>query len=120
MKTLLTGLVLSGLTLAGLVRAQQPAVYKDIPPEYLVPADVIPDFWVSTVEGAYSFLDHQVHKGMVRQFGTTAGGRPMRAVFYGTPRGPKGTTTFSGSLGFGDVRAYLGPDNGKKVYLAMG
>lgn len=120
MKTLLTGLVLSGLTLAGLLRAQQPAVYKDIPPEYLVSAEVIPDFWVSTVEGAYSFLDHQVHKGVVRQFGTTAGGRPMRAVFYGTPRGPKGTTTFSGSLGFGDVRAYLGPDNGKKVYLAMG
>jgi hypothetical protein len=120
MRTLLTGLVLSGLTLAGLVRAEQPPVYKDIPPEYLVQAEVIPDFWVSTVEGAYSFLDHQVHKGVVRQFGTTAGGRPMRAVFYGTPRGPKGTTTFSGSLGFGDVRAYLGPDNSKKVYLAMG
>jgi hypothetical protein len=120
MKKLLIGFVLSGLTLAGLVLAQQPAVYKDIPPEYLVQADVIPDFWVSTVEGAYSFLDHQVHKGVVQQYGTTAGGRPMRAVFYGTPRGPKGTTTFSGSLGFGDVRAYLGPDNGKKVYMAMG
>jgi hypothetical protein len=120
MKKLLIGFVLSGLTLAGLVLAQQPAVYKDIPPEYLVQADVIPDFWVSTVEGAYSFLDHQVHKGVVQQYGTTAGSRPMRAVFYGTPRGPKGTTTFSGSLGFGDVRAYLGPDNGKKVYMAMG
>ncbi len=120
MKKLHIGFVLSGLTLAGLVLAQQPTVYKDIPPEYLVQAEVIPDFWVSTVEGAYSFLDHQVHKGVVRQYGTTAGGRPMRAVFYGTPRGPKGTTTFSGSLGFGDVRAYLGPDNSKKVYMTMG
>jgi hypothetical protein len=120
MKKLVIGFVLSGLTLAGLALAQQTAVYKDIPPEYLVQADVIPDFWVSTVEGANSFLDHQVHKGVVQQYGTTAGGRPMRAVFYGTPRGPKGTTTFSGSLGFGDVRAYLGPDNGKKVYMAMG
>jgi hypothetical protein len=120
MKKLLIGFVLSGLTPAGLVLAQQPAVYKDIPPEYLVQADVIPDFWVSTVEGAYGFLDQQVHKGVVQQYGTTAGGRPMRAVFYGTPRGPKGTTTFSGSLGFGDVRAYLGPDNSKKVYMTMG
>ena len=43
----------------------------------------------------------------------------MRAVFYGHPRGPKGTTTFSGSLGFHDVRAFIGPDYGKKVYMAM-
>ena len=120
MKRLLIGLVLAALLLAESALAQQPAVYKDIPPEYLAQADVIPDFWVSTVEEAYGFLDHQVHKGVVQQYGTTAGGRPMRAVFYGTPRGPKGATTFSGSLGFHDVRAYLGPDNGKKVYLAMG
>jgi hypothetical protein len=120
MKKLFIYLVLSGLALAAVALAQQPTVYKDIPPEYLVQAKVIPDFWVSTVEGAFGFLDTQVHKGSVQQIGTTAGGRPMRAVFYGTPRGPKGTTTFSGSLGFGDVRAYLGPDYGKKVYMAMG
>ena len=43
----------------------------------------------------------------------------MRAVVYGAPRGPRGATTFSGSLGFGDVRAYLGADYQKKVYFAF-
>jgi hypothetical protein len=43
----------------------------------------------------------------------------MRAVSYGDPRREAGTTTFSGSLGFRDVRAYFGPDYGKKVYMAM-
>jgi predicted deacylase len=120
MKKLFICLVLSAMALAGLALAQQPVVYKDIPPEYLVQADVIPDFWISTVEGVFGFLDHHVHKGTVQQIGATAGGRPMRAVFYGQPRGRKGTTTFSGSLGFHDVRAFLGPDYGKKVYMAMG
>lgn len=99
--------------------AQQPVVYKDIPPAYLEQAAVIPDFWISTVDGVFAFLDQHVQKGTVKQIGTTAGGRPMRAVFYGEPRGPKGHTTFSGSLGFRDVRAYVGPDYGKKVYMAM-
>ena len=112
--------VLSGVALAGLARAQQPVVYKDIPPEYLVQAEVIPDFWISTVDGVFGFLDQRVHKGNVLQIGTTAGGRSMRAVFFGQPRGPQGPTTFSGSLGFGDVRAFIGPDYDKKVYMAMG
>ena len=43
----------------------------------------------------------------------------MRAVFYGQPRKGNGTTTFSGSLGYGDVRAWLGPDFERKVYFAM-
>jgi hypothetical protein len=120
MKKLPTYLVLSGLVWAGLALAQQPVVYKDIPPEYLEQAKVIPDFWVSTVGEVFRFLDQRAHKGKVQQIGTTAGGRPMRAVFYGQPRGPKGGTTFSGSLGFRDVRAFLGPDYGKKVYMAMG
>jgi hypothetical protein len=119
MKKLFIFFVLSGLLLAGWAWAQQPKAYPDIPPQYLVQADTIPDFWVSTVDGAFGFLDQRVHNGSVQQIGTTAGGRPMRAVFYGTPRGPKGTTTFSGSLGFGDVRAYLGPNHDKKVYMAM-
>jgi hypothetical protein len=120
MKKLFIYFALFELALAGLARAQQPKVYKDIPPEYLVQAKVIPDFWVSTVDGVFAFLDTRVHKGEVQQIGTTAGGRPMRAVFYGQPRGPKGHTTFSGSLGFRDVRAFIGPDYGKKVYMAMG
>lgn len=105
---------------AGMALAGGPATYKDIPPEYLVEANPIPDFWVSTVDGVNGFLGQRVHKGGVEQFGTTAGGRPMRAVLYGKPRGAAGTTTFSGSLGFGDVRAYLGPEHARKVYMAMG
>ena len=120
MKKLLIYFALSGAALAGLARAQQPVVYKDIPPEYLVQAEVIPDFWISTVDGVFGFLDQRVHKGNVLQIGTTAGGRRMRAVFFGQPRGPQGPTTFSGSLGFGDVRAFIGPDYDKKVYMAMG
>jgi predicted deacylase len=122
MKKLFILIVLAMVALPGLAetQAQAPRVFKDIPPEYLVQADVIPDFWVSTVDGAFAFLDQKVHKGIVQPIGTTAGGRPMRAVFYGQPRGPKGTTTFSGSIGFHDVRAFLGPDSDKKVYMAMG
>jgi hypothetical protein len=119
MKKLFIYLGLSIVALAGLAQAQQAVVYKDIPPEYLEQAKVIPDFWISTVDGVFAFLDQRVHKGSVQQIGTTAGGRPMRAVFYGQPRGPKGHTTFSGSLGFRDVRAYIGPDYDKKVYMAM-
>ena len=49
----------------------------------------------------------------------SAGGRPIRAVVFGHPRAGKGTTTFSGALGYGDVRAWLGPDYARKVYLGM-
>jgi hypothetical protein len=51
--------------------------------------------------------------------GTSAGGRPIEAVFYGRGRQGNGTTTFSGSLGAKDVKAYYGPDYGKRVYVAM-
>jgi hypothetical protein len=94
-------------------------VYKDIPARYLVEANPIPEFWISTVEGVTRFLDHQVHKGTVSRFGTTAGGRAMRLVAYGGPRAGKGSTTFSGSIGARDVGFYLGPDASKKVYMAM-
>jgi len=96
------------------------ALYKDIPRDYLAEADSIPGFWINTVDGVSRFLNERVRKGSVRQFGTTAGGRPMRAAFYGEPRGAGGTTTFSGSLGFGDVRAYFGPEHARKVYMAIG
>ncbi len=112
--------VLFLLATAGMLLAASPKVYPDIPRDYLAEADSIPDHWVSTVGGVYAFLDHHVQKGTVQQFGTTAGGRPMRAVFYGQPRSGKGTSTFSGSLGFGDVRAYFGADYARKVYMALG
>ena len=65
------------------------------------------------------FLDGRVRKGAVQEIGRSAGGRPIRATFYGRPRSGKGTTTFSGALGYGDVRAWFGPDYARKVYLAM-
>ncbi|MDP2999572.1 MAG: M14 family zinc carboxypeptidase [Bryobacterales bacterium] len=97
------------------------APQRDFPirPDYLAEPDVIPRFWVSSFDDAGRFLNERIRKGAVRVFGASAGGRPMRAVFYGEPRKGNGTTTFSGSLGYGDVRAYTGPDHGKKVYLAM-
>jgi hypothetical protein len=90
-----------------------------IPPDYLREAKHIPDFWVSTFEQVQGFLDLRIRKGEAREIGRSAGGRPIRGAFYGRPRGAKGTTTFSGSLGYRDVRAWVGPDFEKTVYLAM-
>jgi hypothetical protein len=95
-------------------------MFKDIPAEYLIEADEIPDFWVASVEDVNAFLDERIRKGTVVTIGESAGGRPMRAVLYGEPREGAGTTTFSGSLGFRDVRAYFGADHEKKVFMAMG
>ena len=95
------------------------AWYFQIPQEYLREAENIPSYWVSSYDDVTDFLIKNVHKGKVEIIGTSAGGRPIRAVFYGKPREGKGTTTFSGSLGFGDVRAYRGPDHDKTVYMGM-
>lgn len=92
----------------------------EIPPDYLIQPDTIPDFWRSTVEDVNAFLADYVHRGRVEIIGTSAGGRPVRAVSYGVSRQGRGTTTFSGALGFRDVRAYIGPDYEKRVYMAMG
>lgn len=105
--------------LCGLLAANAAMQFPEIPKEYLVEPDSIPGFWVASVEEVSRFLDGRVKKGRVVQIGRTAGQRPIRAVFYGEGRGGKGTTTFSGSLGFGDRRAYLGPDHAKKVYLGL-
>jgi hypothetical protein len=93
--------------------------FPNIPPDYLREADNPPDFWVSTVDGVNKFLAERVHKGTVEVIGESAGGRPIRAVFYGSARSGKGTTTFSGALGARRVSAYYGPDFDKKVYWAM-
>lgn len=90
-----------------------------IRPDYLTEAEHIPEFWVSTFDDVQRFLTRSVRKGTVRTIGTTAGGRPIRAVFYGKPRSGAGTSTFSGALGYGDVRAWVGPDYEKKVYWGM-
>jgi hypothetical protein len=93
--------------------------FPNIPAAYLNQPPIIPAFWVTTVEQVDRFLDSTVHVGRVETIGSTAGGRRIRAVFYGKPREGRGTSTFSGSLGFRDVRAYIGPDYRKKVYLGL-
>ncbi len=90
-----------------------------IPPNYLTQPNTRPDFWVNSVNDVNHFLDTQIQKGKAQTIGTSAGNRPIRAVFYGHPRQGKGTTTFSGSLGFRDISKYLGPDANHKVYLGM-
>ncbi len=91
----------------------------EIPEDYLREQEGIPAFWLSTVDEVNAFLKNQVHKGQVEVIGKSAGGRPIRAVTYGQPRQGKGTSTFSGSLGYGDIRVYRGPDHGKTVYMGM-
>ena len=58
-------------------------------------------------------------RGRFRRSAAVPGGVRSGPSFYGRPRVGKGTTTFSGSLGYGDVRAWLGPDYARKVYLGM-
>lgn len=95
-------------------------MHFDLPPDHVEEPSSIPDFWVSALEDIEEFLLQSVRRGSVATLGTSAGGRPIRAVSYGQARVGRGTTTFSGSLGYGDVRAYLGPDHDKKVYVALG
>ncbi len=107
---------LNGQTPAG----TKPAIHKfQIPADYLKEAASIPAYWISAYDEVNAFLLKTVKKGKVEVIGTSAGGRPIRAVFYGKARQGKGTTTFSGSLGYGDMRAYRGPDHDKTVYMGM-
>lgn len=91
----------------------------DIPEDYLEQPANIPVFWKTSLDEIADFLEKNVRKGKVEVIGKSAGGRPIRAVFYGNAREGRGTTTFSGSLGYRDVRAYRGPDHEKTVYLGM-
>ena len=92
----------------------------NIPEGYLTEPESIPPFWIDAVDDVNSFLKKNITRGQVEVFGTSAGGRPLNCVLYGKAREGRGTTTFSGSLGFGDVRVYRGPGHSKKVYLGMG
>jgi hypothetical protein len=109
----------ASLSVSLLAAAEVRRSFPNIRKEFLEQPREIPAFWVTTVEEMGRLLESRVKTGRVEVIGKTAGGRAMRAVTYGKPRTGKGTTTFSGSLGFRDVRAYIGPDSGKKVYLAM-
>ena len=105
--------------LAGMAAARIQRQSFSIRPDYLAEPKTIPEFWVGSAAEVEKFLASRIRIGSVSMIGKTAGGRTMRAVSYGRPRGAKGSTTFSGSLGFGDVRAYLGPGHARKVYLGF-
>lgn len=111
--------LLGGLLAAPAAAQQARREFPNVPPDYLREPPDIPGFWVSRPEAIEEFLRTRVKKGEVRRIGTTAGGRAIHAVFYGRPRAGRGTATFSGALGFGDVRAYLGPEHEKRVYLGL-
>ena len=91
----------------------------DIPRELLDEPECVPGFWVSRPEEIDAWLRDNVRRGEVRVIGTSAGGRPISAVFYGTPRQGRGTSTFSGAIGCHDLTTWFGPDHAKKVYMAM-
>ena len=91
----------------------------NVPEKYLQERENIPSFWLNTEGEVAQFLYSQVKKGQIEVIGHSAGGRPLRAVVYGRTRQGKGTTTFSGSLGFRDVKAYRGIDHENTVYWGM-
>lgn len=95
------------------------AKHWNIPKELLNEPNHIPDFWISTVDGVNQFLNGHIKKGAVETIGTTAGGRPIRAVFYGEPRKGGGTTTLSGSCFIKNVSAFYGRDYEKKVFCGI-
>jgi hypothetical protein len=91
-----------------------------VPENYLQECENIPHFWLTSIDDVTNFLYKNVKKGSIEIIGKSAGGRFIRSVSYGNPRQGKGTSTFSGSLGFGNVKAYRGKDHEKKVYLGLG
>lgn len=91
----------------------------NVPEAYLEEADSIPSFWITTIDEVNDFITNNVRKGTYSTIGTSAGGHPIQAVFYGSPREGTGTTTYSGSLSVNDIGAYRGNDNEKTVYLGI-
>lgn len=90
-----------------------------IPERYLLEEPDIPSYWVNEVEAVERFLHGTVKRGTLSVLGRTAGNREIPMVSYGSGRQGRGTSTYSGSMGFGDVRAYLGPEWSRKVYCAL-
>src|SRR5262249_44021915 len=78
-----------------------------------------PSSWRAHTLNAEAFMRFHARSGRSRPARRSAAYPLMRAGRYGRPRAGKGTTTFSGSIGYGDVRAWLGPDYSRKVYLGM-
>ena len=113
-------LIFGSLCLNAQMRTYQSGNFTfKVPEAYLRERKDIPSFWISTVEDVTEFLYRNVKKGEIEIIGHSAGGRPIRAVVYGNARQGKGTSTFSGSLGFRDVKAYRGRNHDMTVYWGM-
>lgn len=91
----------------------------DIPEDYLAENVNIPSFWLTTTKEVEEYIKDNVKKGEWEELGKSAGGRPIYGVTYGTPRSGKGTSTYSGASSVKNIGAYRGPDNGRKVYMAI-
>mgnify|MGYP001160542847 CR=1 FL=1 len=92
----------------------------NIPEAYLQEAENIPPFWIASINEVDEYLKKNIRKGTYETIGTSAGGRPIQAVFYGRPRQGGGTTTYSGAVSIGNLEAYRGPDHENTVYLGLG
>ena len=91
----------------------------DVPEEYLAEREDIPEFWLTTTKEVEEFIKTNVKKGQWELLGKSAGGRPIYGVTYGSPRQGRGTSTYSGASSVKKIGAYRGPDNDKKVYMAI-
>ena len=113
-------IALSVLAIIGCSRNDGTADFPyDVPAEYLEEREDIPDFWVATTAEIEQYIKNNVKKGSWEILGESAGGRPLYAVTYGTPRKGKGTSTYSGASSVRKIGAYRGEDNDKKVYMAI-
>mgnify|MGYP005764463489 CR=1 FL=1 len=91
----------------------------NVPQAYLEEASNIPAFWKATTREVNDFLQNYVRKGRYEFLGESAGGRPIYAVTYGSPRQGKGTTTYSGASSINKIATFRGPESYKKVYMAI-
>jgi len=113
-------IILAMLSVCSCRQADQTAEFPyDVPAEYLEERADIPAFWVTTTREVEDFIKTNVRKGRWELLGKSAGGRPIYGVTYGEPRQGKGTSTYSGASSVNKIGAYRGPDNDKKVYMAI-
>ncbi|WP_461533154.1 hypothetical protein [Sinomicrobium sp.] len=118
-KSLLFGLVIFAVFFSCKEVPAQEDKYKYVPDGYLDEAKQIPDYWMSTLSDIQRFTKEKVKKGQVEVCGTSAGGRPIISISYGTKRKGGGSTTFSGSTAVSDISVYRGEDSDKLVYMGI-
>ena len=45
-----------------------------------IPQIAVPDFWLSNFERVQDYLDSQVSQGVVREYGSSSTGLPLRLI----------------------------------------